>query len=226
MKPLTFSFFCCAVVLTCASPIEADLYEYDPIEGETVTFSQIEEMSNTSDAPVFGSPFGSGDTVSFVPFGFQSFASGDLDFVEGRLRFDLTANEGFVITAIELVESTSFLLLGDDAMVLSNSFGIANSGGELFESNTTNIFYGDNVTGQNSFQSGFVMELPDVNTLTFLLDAQILASASSSQLASLSKDGIVLRVTTERVSVIPEPSSSACLLLAFGCFAFKRKTRI
>lgn len=218
----------CVLLLLCALPDRsvADVTNYESFEGDTVVFGGIQETSTTSDGAVYGAPNGSGDAISFTPFGFSGFSDGELAFQEGRLSVDLTANDGYLIQSIEILEESSFFMFGDDSMVMSNMLGVANADGVLYSDSTSNEMHGNNFAGGNSFQSGFQIELPDVQSATFVLDSQIFAAALGEfDLASISKDALVVRVTTVPVSGVPEPTTTGLLMVLGIGFVSRRSSR-
>ena len=208
-------------------PAAADRIDYGSITGDTVVFSQIVETSSTTDGPVYGSPFGFEDTMSFVPFGFQATSFGTLDFEEGRLSFTVTANEGFVIESMELMQASSFLLFGDEAMVMSNLFGVVNADGHLFTASSSIEMRQDNFNNQNSFVTDLKIELPAVQEATVVLDSQILAAAfGPDALASISTDALLIRINTRSAAAIPEPTAAALVpLILATCWCRRRKSR-
>jgi len=222
-KPI---IICLLFAYVFPQPAHSDLIEYGSIAGDNVVFSNITETSATTDGPVYGSPTGVGDSISFIPFGFQALSSGGIDFEEGRLSFTVTANMGYEIESIELVEASSFFLFGDDSMVVSNLFGVVNANGSLFSQTESIELRADSFSNQNSFESGFAIQLPNVNQATFVLDSQIFAAAlNTGSLASISKDALLIRVTARPVAV-PEPTSSAVwAVLGVLCVLRRKQNR-
>ena len=217
---------CLVMVNAFANQALSENINYGDFDGETVFFSQITETSTTTAGPVYGTPTGLGDTLSFVPFGFQATASDDIDFQEGRLSFTVIADDGFAIESISILEATSFVLFGDDSMVVSNLFGVANADASLYSSNSSIAMYSDDFLNGNSFDSKMHIELPGVQQATFVLDSQILAAGiGSGTLASLSKDALVIRVNTRPLVVVPEPSSMFILSVVLSSVLYRRKIK-
>lgn len=215
------------VLLLCAIPDlgVADLIDHGSVVGDTVFFGDIQEISNTYDGAVYGAPAGSGDTLSFTPFGFSGFTDGGVDFHEGRMSVNINANEGYLIQAIEIAEASSFFFFGEDSMVMSNTLGVASANGEIFSNSSSSEMHGDAFTGGNDFETIFSVELPDVESATFVLDSQVFAAALGEfDVASISKDALVVRVITVPTAGIPEPGMAG--LFAIGALALVMARRV
>ncbi|HEX3358192.1 MAG TPA: PEP-CTERM sorting domain-containing protein [Tepidisphaeraceae bacterium] len=73
----------------------------------------VTESSITDPVPLFGSPTVTGDSISFTPTGFGTFASGgSVDVTDGQLVFKILAKPSFVINNVSFSEAGITTLFG------------------------------------------------------------------------------------------------------------------
>jgi hypothetical protein len=88
---------------------------YGSFMGNTVTYVDVTEDSNSGDTPpLFGAPTVSGDSLDFDPVGFDANATGPggVDITDGNLTFMVVAKPGKLIDNIQLSEAGDTTLAG------------------------------------------------------------------------------------------------------------------
>ena len=110
---ITRRYGCSLVVLAAlafmTTPSSGDTLPYDPLEGDTVRFTDISESSDTDSLPLFGAPTIVGDSLGFgLPLFSSSSANWTSDETSGTLATLIEALPGNYIDQISLDESGDF----------------------------------------------------------------------------------------------------------------------
>lgn len=116
-QALSARLACSAIlsVLVLSAAVSAAPINYGSFMGNTVTYVDVTEDSNSGDAlPLFGSPTVSGDSLDFDPVGFNAHATGaaGVDITDGNLSFMVVAKPLQVIQNVQLSEAGDTTLAG------------------------------------------------------------------------------------------------------------------
>jgi hypothetical protein len=112
-RTLTILLAVLAVQTAAADLSQADTMTYGDFVATDYTFNGVFESSTAAPLPLFGSPTVSGDTLTFTPTNFISFAQdGDVGYTDSHLDVDITANAGSNIYIVNLSEKGSYALTG------------------------------------------------------------------------------------------------------------------
>ncbi|MEQ9453064.1 MAG: hypothetical protein RLN76_00550 [Phycisphaeraceae bacterium] len=88
---------------------------YGSFVGANVTYTDVTENSTTDPLPLFGAPTVVGDTMSFSPNNYESFANAGVpaDITDSQLSFTLSTNDNDTsLTMFELTETGDYTLIG------------------------------------------------------------------------------------------------------------------
>jgi hypothetical protein len=103
------------LLLSAGVDVQAAPINYGDFMGNTVTYVDVTEDSNSGDTPpLFGPPTVSGDSLDFDPVGFDANATGagGVDVTDGNLNFMVVAKPGFGIENLSLSEAGDTTLAG------------------------------------------------------------------------------------------------------------------
>lgn len=200
--------------------VTADVIEYCDVDGDTVSFKDIIEVSFEA-SPLFGQPAADQDKLLIPNFGFNSVASNSLDFHQGMMQMSVHADPGTYLNSVDLAEFGTYFLFGEGttAAVHTSAFVIAD--GEIYDADSLFATAG---TGTGNWSQDFSIAFPQTDEITLVIDSQIFAHALTDEVAFIGKGGMMISVNS--ISVVPEPAmvsgiaSMLCIALMFG---FRRK---
>ena len=110
---ISFLFF--VLIVATQRDAHAASINYGNFMGNTVTFVDVTEASNSGDPiPLFGAPTVSADSLDFDPVGFSAHASGaaGVDLTDGNLKFMVVAKPDNFISNMVLSEAGDTTLAG------------------------------------------------------------------------------------------------------------------
>ncbi len=199
---------------------KADIIHYDDVEGYTVDFVEIMEMSNSS-GELFGQPEANSDSISMPALGFNASANNGVEFKQGLMEMTIVAEQGTKINSIKLQEFGSFFLFGDDTDAIVHTSAFVEIGDQVFDAQST---FSQSGSGQGNWDQSFELAFPEAEKIRLVIDTQVLASADDGEVAFVDKIGMNVQISS--VSAVPEPSATLALAstLLFGlAWARRRK---
>lgn len=208
-KILLLAMLC--IVHSCfMAECDADTIHYGNLESPGMSFQQISEISVFDELPLFNAPQVNGNTLIFAnPTFVASAAAMQLDFVDGRMTFNVSSKNGVDITGIRLQETGSFFNVGTDLDSSVSAIAFAVADGKIYQSTFQQ-------NRQNSADEKWEDELfiqfdAPVSSFSFVVDNQMFARAGLNSNSLVDKDDVRITVTT-----IPEPASPAILFTTFA----------
>ena len=223
---------------------------YGDFDGVSVMYLDVTENSQTDPTPLYGAPTISVDTLDFNPIGLGAFATdGGIDLTDAQLEFGIMAKEGYGLQTLMFIERGDYTLggLGTAATYVDittslfldiievDGVGITPIKLEqqmVFSPNASGLFElpsdgGVNViwTGSLSVDLNAVLAANNIDfqvgvtKATVNLDNTIFAQSESGTTAFLAKKDLGVSI----VSIVPEPTAAAFLLLGLGAMAWSRR---
>ena len=206
------------VSLGFVSSAFADTLNYGDFTGSNVEFIDVTEISNDP-LPLFGVPKVIGDSLDFPTPGFISESTaGDIDFLDGRLRFDIVAAPGLLIDSISLSEFGAYFNFGDDSISIASAIAFVQVGTQLFDAS---FVFEETGTGSGPWMEDLVIDIPNSRQVTFVMDNQLFTRADDAGVAFIDKKG--LRIT---VQTIPEPATGLIGLGLLSGLVIGRRRRV
>ena len=212
---LKISSLIVALVFTC-SAIQAQIAHPDTF-GTNTSFTNIFETTNTN-APLFGAPTASGDNLDFPAGGFSANAvNGAVDFLNGSIALDVTANSGQTFNSVELNEFGVYFNSGATAESSVTTFIFVTVDGQTFTDSVTQTFTG---TGNGVWNASFKVDLPDAENASISFHNVLLSTAGAGEVASISKRDVDLTINT---TPVPEPTAAALLFAGLMGTTLRRR---
>ena len=196
--------------LAMLSPASAAPINYGSHMGNTVTYVNVTEETNSNDVqPLFGPPTVTGDSIDFNPIGFDANATGagSVDITEGQLTFMVVAKDP--IGSDFGIQSISFHEAGDTTLAGNVPAGSMNTATAVFASGVVDIHEVDNV-GINHISVPFSLSFSPSGGTYFLgtdggggplFNTQWTGSATLDLDAILIANGVPFDVGATKISV-------------------------
>jgi hypothetical protein len=223
-----------AVVLSAQTSYALD------VPGLTVDFLGITETSSSGDAlPLFGTPTGAGDTLTFSPTFSASASAGGFDITQSQLQLVIqTSVLGATILQVKIDELGSTTLGGTGTAGTGSFVGV---GGSLLITHTTGGALGVPVSipitgtitaggtftlptnpGMTPWTGSVVIDVasivPDATRAVLAFDNDMFASSEAGSDASIQKDYV-------KITVIPEPGTAALCGVGLLLLSLHRRGR-
>jgi MYXO-CTERM domain-containing protein len=120
-------FIAVGLVLLAGATTASGQFFYGNLAGSTVDYINVWENSVTDPGvALFGAPTITGDSVTFNPVAFNSFAAnGSSDITDGLLNTDIIARPGFTIPSFNISEAGDYSLGGAGGAGTNATVGLA-----------------------------------------------------------------------------------------------------
>lgn len=212
------TFALVTVVALFTSTATADLFEWDDVAVNGITYTNIFETTNT-DGPLWGQPQEEAGFLDFDVIGFSANAvDGDVDFLNGMINLNASSNSGQTFNSVQLDEFGIFFNNGDTAFSSVTTFLFVTVNGQTFSEMTTQEFAG---TGTGAWDFSLKVDIPDTDKAFIQIHNILLAEAGPGDVASISKRDANLRIPDGEI--IPEPTSAAILFAGLMGVALRRR---
>jgi len=186
---------------------------YDDVTGNTIDFANIDE---TTGEGIFGQPTAVGDDLSFPVSGFNAEAvDGAIDFVNGIVRLDVSANSGQTFSSIALDEFGVYFNTGNSVSSVDAFLTVITSDGTF--SDTFSFSFG---AGSGVWDGVAEVFFPETDSAKVFVHNILLADSEVGSVASINKRNATIRVGN---NVIPEPTTFGILALGMIGMAARRR---
>jgi hypothetical protein len=228
-----------AIGVCCSARAESFSYGYGDRVAQTVTYGSVTETSIVNTTAAYGSPSVSKDSLycDLISLGVFSItassATSELKWTEGALSSRISANSGYAVNSLTILENGVYDVNGSGTSVtyakvtLSGVLKITEVDGKSITPVTDS--FSETLTytlsnGSGDWNIPFTLDLDsilaasgisgNVTAVTLTLDNMLYAASETTSIAYIAKDMIQVDATTSVIDAAPEPSTIAMLGVA------------